>query len=113
MTRHDDTIVLRHMLDNAEEAISISKGRSRNDLDRDRLLALSLIKLVENIGEAANRVSIKVKDSHTEIPWKQIVGTRNRLIHGYDEIDYDILWHIISIELSPLVDQIREILAVT
>jgi len=74
------------------------------------LLALSLIKLVEVIGEAASRVSTKVKDSYPGIPWKQIVGTRNRLIHGYDEIDYDVLWRIISIELAPLVKQIQEIL---
>ena len=110
MTRHDDTVALRHMLDHAEETILIAQGRSRNDLDRDRLLALSLIKLVEIIGEAAGRVSTKVKDSYPGIPWKQIVGTRNRLIHGYDEIDYDVLWRIISIELAPLVKQIQEIL---
>jgi uncharacterized protein with HEPN domain len=110
MTRYDDRISLRHMLDHAEEALSISQGRSRDDLNKDRLLALGLIKLVENIGEAAGRVSTLQKETHPEIPWKQIVGTRNRLIHGYDEVDYNVLWRIVSVELSPLVQQIKEIL---
>jgi uncharacterized protein with HEPN domain len=110
MTRHDDTVALLHMRDNATEAISIAKGHSRNDLDTNRLLALSLIRLVEVIGEAAGRVSTKIKDVYPQIPWKEIVGTRNRLIHGYDEIDYDVLWRIVSVELTPLVEKIQEII---
>jgi uncharacterized protein with HEPN domain len=110
MTRYDDKISLQYMLDHAEETLSISQGRSRNDLDKDRLLALGLIKLVENIGEAAVRVSTSIKEAYPEIPWKQIVGTRNRLIHGYDEVDYDVLWRIVSVELSPLAQQIKQIL---
>lgn len=110
MTRHDDTVALRHMCDHATEAISIAKDHSRNDLDTNRLLALSLIKLVEVVGEAAGRVSNTIKDANPQIPWKEIVGTRNRLVHGYDEIDFDVLWQIISVELAPLVGKIQKIL---
>lgn len=58
MTRHDDTVALRHMRDHAAEAIQAVHGRSRSDLDNDRLLAWALIKLVEIIGEAASRVPV-------------------------------------------------------
>jgi len=110
MTRHDDTIALRHMRDHAAEAVALSRGRSRGDLDDDRLFALGLTKLVEIIGEAASRVSPTVQEAHPGIPWRQIVGTRNRLIHGYDAVDFDILWRIVSLELPPLVKQLEVIL---
>jgi len=75
------------------------------------LFALGLTKLVEIIREAASRVSQKTKDTHPHIPWKQIVGTRNRLVHGYDQIDFDVLWRIVFIELPSLVEQLESILA--
>ena len=111
MTRRDDTVALRHMRDHAAEAVKIVRGRLRSDLDSDRLFALGLAKLVEIIGEAASRVSKATQDVHPHIPWKQIVGTRNRLVHGYDEIDFDVLWQIASVELPPLVEQLEAILA--
>jgi uncharacterized protein with HEPN domain len=99
------------MRDHAAEAAAIARAHSRGDLDADRLLALGLTKLVEIIGEAASRVSPITQDAHPRVPWRQIVGTRNRLVHGYDEIDFDVLWRIVSAELPPLVEQIETILA--
>ena len=57
MSQHDDLVRLRHMLDNAQEALELIQGRKRRDLDTHRLLELSLIRLMETLGEAANRVS--------------------------------------------------------
>ena len=111
MTRRDDTFALRHMRDHALEAVAATRGRSRADLDDDRLFALALTKLVEIIGEAANRVSLATRDVQPRIPWNQIVGTRNRLVHGYDQVDFDILWRIVAVELPPLIQQIEAILA--
>jgi uncharacterized protein with HEPN domain len=110
MTQHDPTVALRHMHDHAAEAISLARGRSRQDLDADRLLALGLTKIVEIIGEAANRVPAKLQDKAPEIPWKQIIGTRNRLVHGYDSVDFDVLWQIVSVELPLLERRLSEIL---
>lgn len=111
MTLRNDTVALRHMRDYAAQATAISRAHSRNDFDADFLLAMGVAKLVEVIGEAANRVSPAIQDAHPHIPWKQIVGTRNRLVHGYDDIDFDILWRIVSVELPPLVEQLEAILA--
>lgn len=110
MTRHDDTVALRHMRDHVAEAITLSKGRSRADLDRDRVLALALIKLVEIVGEAASRVSPSNQCRIVEIPWPQIIGTRNRLVHGYDAVDLDILWRIITDELPELLQRLDSVL---
>ena len=111
MTLHDDTIALRHMRDHVAEAIELTADRQRDDLDVDRVLALALTKLVEIVGEAAARVTEELQDSHGEIPWRQIIGTRNRLIHGYDAVDYDILWGVIDGELPVLLGQLDSALS--
>ncbi len=109
MTRHDDRTRLRHMLDCTEEAIQLARGKVRHDLDADRLFGLAMTRLLEVIGEAAARVSSSTCDRHPEIPWSQIVGLRNRLIHGYDEVDFDILWTIVVDDLPPLAQMLQSI----
>lgn len=103
MSRHDDSVRLRHMLDHAREAVAMARGRQRHELDADRQLNLALVRLIEIIGEAAARVTTKGRELAPEIPWQQIVGMRNRLIHGYDEVDFDILWQVVTIDLPPLM----------
>ncbi len=107
MSRHDDSITLRQMLEHIDEAINIAKGRSQNDLGTDRVFFLALLKLVEIVGEAATRVSGPVQTAHPEIPWRELIGTRNRLIHGYDSVDHNILWDIVTADFPPLAMQVR------
>jgi uncharacterized protein with HEPN domain len=103
MTKQINDIRLRHMLDHAREAVALAEGKVRQDLDDDRLLELALVRLLEIVGEAASRVPKEECVRYPEIPWPEIVGLRNRLIHGYDAVDLDILWQIIVNDLPPLV----------
>lgn len=82
----------------------MARGRERADLDRDRLFNLALVRLLEIIGEAANRVPEENRSQIPGIPWPQIVSLRNRLIHGYDEVDFDILWRIVTHDLPQLIE---------
>jgi len=97
------------MLDHAVEAVGLVKGRTRGDLDTDRLLNLSLVRLLEIVGEAAARLSTETRDGYPQIPWPDIIGLRNRLIHGYDIVDFDILWDIAHDDLPALVMPLRKI----
>ena len=99
----DEQIRLRHMLDAAQKASSFVKSRSRGDLDSDEMLALAVIRLLEVMGEATRGLSQEFKDKNQQIPWKQITGTRDRLIHGYFDVDLDIIWNIVSRDLPPLI----------
>jgi uncharacterized protein with HEPN domain len=110
MLQGRDLICLRHMLDHAREAVELIQDKFRGDLDSDRLLGLALVRLMEIIGEAANRVSTEYQSSHSAIPWSQIVSLRNRLIHGYDSVDMDILWQILKQDLPRLVRELEKIL---
>ncbi len=106
-----DTIRLKHMLDYAGEAVDLIKGKTRADLDSDRLLGLALVRLMEIIGEAARRVSPECQLQHPSIPWAQIISLRNRLIHGYDSVDMDILWEILTRDLPILIQNLEKILS--
>ncbi|HYA34717.1 MAG TPA: HepT-like ribonuclease domain-containing protein [Candidatus Binataceae bacterium] len=111
MSRHESDIRLRHMLDHAREAVAMVRGRTRNELDSDRQLNLSLVRLLEIIGEAANRVPPQEQARYPQIPWPEIVGLRNRLIHGYDSVDFDILWQIVADDLPPLIAALENAVA--
>jgi uncharacterized protein with HEPN domain len=109
MLQTRDLVRLRHMLEHAQEAVELIKGKSREDLDSNRLLGLGLVRLMEIIGEAANRISLEYKYCHPSIPWSQIVSLRNRLIHGYDAVDMDILWQILKQDLPPLISELENL----
>ncbi len=113
MSQSDDATWLRHMLDHTREAVEMARGRSRQDLDLERQLNLSLARLLEILGEAANRVSEERQTAHPEVPWKQIIGLRNRLIHGDDSVDFDILWKVVTEDLPPLVTTLKKIASET
>ena len=106
MSRHDPSVSLRQMRDHAHEVAALVHGRTRGDLDSDRLLALAVVRLLEIIGEAAARVPVEKRALLPGVPWSSIVGLRNRLIHGYDDVDHDIVWMIVTTDLPLLVAQL-------
>jgi uncharacterized protein with HEPN domain len=82
---------LHDMLNYSREAVSLIQSKSRDALDTNRLLNLAIVRLLEVIGEAASKVPREECSRYPEIPLPQIVSLRNRLIHGYDQIDFDII----------------------
>lgn len=110
MTRHDPSVYVRHMLDHAREAADMVRGRSRADLDLNRQLNLALVRLMEVIGEAATRVPEEFRARYPQVPWRDVADLRNRLIHGYDTVDFDRLWAIVRQDIPSLIDQLEAIL---
>lgn len=107
MSLPEDDARLRDMLDYAGKAVEAISSRSRADLDRDAVLAAALERFVEIIGEAASRVSDERKAAAPDIPWRQIVGMRNRLIHGYGAVDRDVLWDVVHDDLPDLAAKLQ------
>lgn len=102
---------VQHMLDYAREASDMAQGRVRADLDTDRMFNLALVRLVEVVGEAASWVESDFRALHPQVPWRDIVATRNRLIHQYDQVDLDTIWRIVQDDIPPLVAQLNAIIA--
>lgn len=109
--RRDANARVQDMLEYAQEAVAMAQGRSRVDLNMNRILELALTRLVEIVGEAAWFVPNEFRIQHPQVPWRIIVDTRNQLTHGYDSIDLDEVWHIIQEDLPPLISQLEAIIA--
>ena len=110
MSRHRPEVRLRHMPDHAREAVELVSGKTQADLTNTRLLQLGLVRLVEIVGEAAASIPKDQRTKYPEIPWQDVVGMRNKLIHEYDRIDLDILWDTITVELPDLIETLHAIL---
>ena len=109
MPNPEDLVRLRHMLEAARQAVTIVNGRARADLDSDELLSLALARLLEILGEAASKVSREFRAKHSDMPWVQMIGARNRLIHGYFDVDADIVWNIVTDDLPPLLAELESL----
>jgi uncharacterized protein with HEPN domain len=95
------------MIDFAEHVLAYSQGLDQAGLVADRLHYDATIRNLELIGEAATHVPDAVREANTDIPWRLIVATRNRLIHGYLGIDNDTLWSIIQTDIPALLPKLR------
>ncbi len=98
------------MLEAARDAVSFARGRAREDLAIDRMLLLSIERAVEIIGEAASKVSKELQSEHPEIPWADITGMRNRLVHAYFDINIGIVWTTVVARLPALIAQLEFLL---
>ena len=104
-----DLVRIHHMLDSTREILAFSGDKIRLDLDTDRMLCLSLVHLLEIIGEAAVGVSSEFKEKYPQIRWNSIVGMRNRLVRGYYDINLNIVWKTVTEDIPPLNADLRKI----
>jgi len=108
--RQDDRIRLRHMIEAGEAIGEFVSGRTREDLDSDRMLLFAVVRAIEVVGEAAAQVSEETTSRLSAIPWRAIVGMRNRIVHAYWDVDTDIVWRTAVEELPALLPLLREAL---
>ena len=107
----DDRWRLQHMSEAAEDTQAFIAGRQRADLDKDRMLVFAIVRAVEIIGEAASKISEETRSAQVAIPWKAIIGMRNRLVHAYFDIDASIVWVAVTEEIPALLSQLEALAA--
>lgn len=105
-----DRFRILHMLDAARDAMTFVRNRSRADLDEDRQFTLSVVKCIEIIGEAATKISPEAKAAIPSVPWPDVIGMRHRLIHMYFDVNLDIVWKTVKVELPHLEAALEEAL---
>lgn len=103
----DDRWRIQHMIEAAEQALAFIEGRERADLDRDQMLQLALTRAVEIVGEAATQVSEAGRAELPAIPWPQVIGMRNRLVHAYFDVNLNILWDTVQLALPALLGPLK------
>ncbi|MDQ2949255.1 MAG: DUF86 domain-containing protein [Acidobacteriota bacterium] len=109
--KNTDRVRLLHMLDAASEALSFVEGRTSDDLTRDRMLLLAVVKDIEIIGEAASRISPECRAATPGIPWGMVVGIRKRLTRAYFDLDLPIIWSTLTMDLPELIGELERVLA--
>lgn len=106
-----DTATLNDLVLACLRVMEYVEGASRSDLDRDNQLLSACCYQIAVMGEAAKRVSRATRSRHQEVPWRDIAGMRDRLIHGYDSVDLDQLWKSATEDVPVLLERVRTILA--
>ena len=105
MSKKDDLIFIKHILESIEAIRSFSKNMTKETLIKNRLKQSAIIREIEIIGEAVKNISNTTKDKYKYVQWREISGTRDKMIHHYFGIDFQIIWEIIKNNLPNLKKQ--------
>jgi uncharacterized protein with HEPN domain len=93
----------------AIERIELQAAQGRAAFDQNELAQTAIIRWIEIIGEAARGVSADLRQAHPEVPWRQMVAMRNVVVHGYFDIDIELVWSVVRNDLPELAVQVRSI----
>lgn len=109
MSEREWRFYLDDMIGFAEKALAYTNGLDQNGFVASGLNYDATVRNLELMGEAATHIPAKVRDAHPAIPWRQLIATRNRLIHSYLGIDNDTLWSIITDDIPVLLPELRKL----
>lgn len=108
--QRDDRLYLGHMLDAARKVVEKTSAIDRGASDRDEDRRLAIVHLIQTFGEAARRVSGAERDAHPDIPWRQAIAMRHKVVHDYFQIDEDIVWEVATKDLPLLLVTLSRLL---
>ena len=108
--RGSDRSRFEHIADALSTAIDFVQGRERTELETNRMLVYALVRALEIVGEAASKISADGRAEFPELPWPDMIGMRNRLVHAYFDVDIDTLWDTVADDVPPVAERVREIL---
>lgn len=97
------------MLQFAENVLAYTEGLTQEEFIKTGLNYDATLRNLELIGEAATHIPESVRVAYPEVPWRKIIATRNRLIHGYLGIDNDVLWSIIKSDMPKLLMELNKV----
>lgn len=110
MSSHDPGVTLRQLQDAARRLQEICTGRTLERLQADWMAAAAAERFFEIVGEAVKRLPMELRARYPAVPWKEIAGTRDRLSHGYDDINYEVLWDAVQNDVPKLLATVEQML---
>jgi uncharacterized protein with HEPN domain len=112
MSKRNYLDLLDDILESINRIQTYSKDLTYYDFCSNLLVQDAIVRNIEIIGETTKKLSIEIKKKYPKINWKEIAGIRNKLIHDYSSVNYDIVWDILGIDIPILKEQIEEILKI-
>jgi uncharacterized protein with HEPN domain len=106
----DDRLHLGQMLDAARRVNRLAREWGRRDFDDEDVVQLASLQLIQRLGEAASRLTADFRAAHPELPWAQMIGMRNRIVHSYDDVDPEIIWQVASADVEPVIAALERVL---
>ncbi len=106
----DDSVYLKHILDAISKVEEYTRGTSKKDFASKTMIQDAVIRQIEIIGEASKQVSADLKRKHSQVPWKDIAGMRDKLIHDYLGVDIDAVWVTVEKDLPQLKERVKAVL---
>lgn len=100
--KKDDSVYLKHILDAMDRIEEYTRGKSYEEFMSNHLMQDGVIRQIEIMGEATKRLSMDTRETHNEIPWKDIAGMRDKLIHDYLGVDLDAVWDTVKKDIPLL-----------
>jgi len=104
---------LRHILDEADYLIQTSEALTSDEFLADETLRRAFVRSLEVIGEAASKVPAEFRAAHPELEWRLMTATRNKLIHEYFGVDYELVWDVVKNRVPAVRNQVQSILSVS
>ena len=112
MSVRDPRVTLRQIQDAGRRLQMICEGKSKEQLLADWLATAALERYLEIVGEAVKRLPVDLRSKYPAVPWKEIAGTRDHLSHGYDDVDYQVLWDAVQKDLPELLTTVEKMLLI-
>lgn len=98
------------ILDAMEKAEILANDLTYEEFEKDFRTNYAVVRTLEIIGEATKRLPLSLREKYTDIPWKGMAGMRDRIVHGYDTVDLQIVWDVIKRDIPKIKPRIKDIL---
>jgi uncharacterized protein with HEPN domain len=108
-----DRVFMAQMVEAATAALDFTEGLSRETVCSDRLIGFAVVRAIQLVGQAARSVSDEVRAGNPDIPWRQMIGMRNVVVHDYADVDLSLVWKTVREDLPGPIDRLRAIMGDT
>jgi uncharacterized protein with HEPN domain len=110
MPHRRDSVFVAQMVEAAEAALEFSDGYTAESFVTDRLVGYAVVRAIQLLGQAARSVSSELQAAHPEIPWREMIGMRNVVVHDYADVDLSLVWKTVREDLPGLIERLNAIL---
>src|SRR5258707_10850906 len=110
MSAHDADVTLRQIIELCDKALELKASMTLQEFRADWRKHMLAERLVEVLGEAVKRIPENLRKRYPQVPWRKVSGTRDYIAHGYDSVDYDVIWGVLDQEVGNLREAVKSIL---